>query len=254
MWVLENTGLNNGIANETNIELFQKRIFDIFDMDGDGALGFSEFEALYDEAVVRIKLVSACEAKFKDIDSNGSGFIEKGELTVLANWLLDEYEQLVCDTNIREKIEASMISKFDINRDGKLNQYEFSLLFEDVCNTHALIAKAKDVFVDLDKDNNGYLEGSEIDDLTEAVFKYYRPHGHRVSESEKAQMKHKIMQRCDGNHNGFLFAKDVAAMLSDIVEERSIKEAGRAKFMELDTDGSGYLDLAEVEQVAGTVF
>jgi Ca2+-binding EF-hand superfamily protein len=239
---------------EKDIENFQKRMLDIFDMDGDKSLGFLEFQELYDEAVVRIKLVAACEDKFKEIDRSQDGYIEGEEIVVLSNWILEAYNQLNCDQEIREKILESVMSKFDRNGDGKMNKYEFSLLFEDVCHTHVLIAKAKEAFVDLDKDNNGYLEGSEIDDLAEAVFKYYRPEGNQISDAEKAQMKHKIMQRCDGNHNGFLFAKDVAAMLSDIVEERSIKEAGRAKFMELDTDFSGYLDLAEVEQVAGTVF
>lgn len=162
-WVLENYRISDKEVSHEEIELTRANILRIYDHDRDQTLSFYEFKEVMDEVAVRMRLVEACEAKFNELDANQNGLIEREEMVQLTDWVLDSYEEVGCDAATRQTIRDTLMRKFDANKDGRLSQYEFSLLFEDVCSTHALIEKAESKFRELDVDGSGLLEGAEIE-------------------------------------------------------------------------------------------
>ena len=105
----------------------------------------------------------------------------------------------------------------------------------------------------MDKDGNGYLEGEELDALVDLVFASYSLFARVIPQKEKESLKNRILQRCDLNDQGVLFLSDVAELLVNAVEERALREASKLKFKEFDADNSGYLDLDELQRVAGDI-
>ena len=103
----------------------------------------------------------------------------------------------------------------------------------------------------MDKDGNGYLEGDELNALVDLVYSSHALFARVVTQKEKESMKRRILQRCDLSAQGVLFLSDVAELLVEATEERALREASKLKFKEFDSDNSGYLDLQELQGVAG---
>lgn len=63
-------------------------------------------------------------------------------------------------------------------------------------------------------------------------------------------MVSKILNKYDLSGKGSLGMADVCGFLSEILEERAVREASRLKFEEMDKDGSGFLESHELTLVA----
>ena len=105
----------------------------------------------------------------------------------------------------------------------------------------------------MDKDGNGYLEGDELNALVDLVYSSYALFAKVVSQQEKESMKRRILQKCDLSEQGVLFLSDIAELLVNAAEEKALREASKLKFKEFDADNSGYLDLKEIQGVAGAL-
>lgn len=113
---------------------------------------------------------------------------------------------------------------------------------------HNLIARVSDKFDEIDVNHDGYLSGDEIERFIDLVLKYIKSDGRREHES----LRRRILRNCNLTPEGYLYKHDAAIVLSEAAEENSIREAARAKFRDLDADGSGFLDNSEIERVTGT--
>lgn len=120
VWLLQSTHYDVSSPPVKEIEMLQRRILEIYDWNGDESLGFSEFKELYDDSMVRIKLVVACEKKFQELDDNQDGYIDGNEAIGLVQWLLDCYQELGCSDQIRYQIQQAILQKYDFNQDRKL--------------------------------------------------------------------------------------------------------------------------------------
>ena len=117
---------------------------------------------------------------------------------------------------------------------------------------HNLIARVSDKFDEIDVNHDGYLSGDEIERFIDLVLKYITSDGRRLTAMEHNNLRRRILRNCNLTPEGYLYKHDAAVVLSEAAQENSIREAARAKFRELDSDGSGYLDNGEIQRVAGT--
>lgn len=120
VWLLQSTHYDVSSPDQKEIEMLERRILEIYDWDGDESLGFAEFKELYDDSMVRVKLVLACERKFLELDDNQDGYIDRNEAIGLVQWLLDCYQELGCNDQIRSQIQQAILQKYDFNQDRKL--------------------------------------------------------------------------------------------------------------------------------------
>jgi calmodulin len=125
-WVLE-------AYTEKSIEersSFKATLLKRIDVNGDGKLSLQEFSVCFDEILQRMDLIARAKKEFERLDSDHSGFLEKNELAiVLAEWGKSIINELKIDTTA--DIDE-LLSKVDVNGDGKLSLLEFVPLF-DVC-------------------------------------------------------------------------------------------------------------------------
>ena len=78
--------------------------------------------------MARLDLIEQARKKFKSLDTDNSGFLEKPELTVvLMEWAS------TCKSQTDIDVEAActeLIASVDVNGDGKLDLLEFVVIFE----------------------------------------------------------------------------------------------------------------------------
>lgn len=70
--------------------------------------------------------------KFTVFDINNCGYIEDEGLTALAEWMMDAYVEGDEKVSRAGKVgmKEDMMAVMDLDKDGKLNLYEFSALFD----------------------------------------------------------------------------------------------------------------------------
>ena len=115
--------------------------------------------------IIRCELVEKAKIKFKELDIDSSGYLEKQEIDRLVDWVLQHYIERPPDD--RMKFKTALLTKVDVNKDNKLDLLEFTTLFNDLLSKMDLIARAKVQFNALDINQNGYLEGSELTSILE---------------------------------------------------------------------------------------
>jgi len=96
----------------------------------------------------------------------------------------------------------------------------------------------------LDKDNSGFLEGKELDKVTDLVLSYGT-----YPDKDKNETRQKIMARVDKNKDGKLDEEEFCELFAEEMRHLSVIRSAREKFSELDTDNSGFLEPKEISKV-----
>jgi Ca2+-binding EF-hand superfamily protein len=157
-WTLQAYPVDNRAA-------YEERLMANIDANKDGQLDLNEFTDLFDQMLCRIELVEKAKAKFMELDADSSGFLEKNELDHLVSWTLETHLEKTEEQKI--KFKSQLLEKIDINKDGKLDLAEFTDLFAEMLDRLELVEEAKRKFRELDADNSGFLEKSELQPIVE---------------------------------------------------------------------------------------
>lgn len=164
-WMLEKeTKLDAGDAAEIRTDMLQR-----IDINGDGALDFNEFVTLYLEEQRRLSCISFAASKFKEIDTDSSGFLENKELDKVVESMLE-----LEDPNggvTKESLKTDMMAKIDANGDGKLSLEEFTKLCDMEVKTLEMKRRADAKFDELDADKSGALDFAELDKVVTHMYK-----------------------------------------------------------------------------------
>lgn len=164
-WMLEKeTKLDAGDAAEIKADMLQR-----IDTNGDGALHFNEFVILYLEEQRRMSCISFAKSKFKELDTDNSGFLENKELDKVVESMLELEDPAGGVT--KESLKTDMMAKIDANGDGKLSLDEFTKLCDVEVKTLEMKRRADAKFDELDTDKSGALEYGELDQVVTHMYK-----------------------------------------------------------------------------------
>lgn len=117
------------------------------------------------------------------------------------------------------------------------------LLLERSQQTMELMARAR--FAELDSDNNGFLENSELLAVVDWVMSAM---GDKLGEDKNA-VKIKIMNRLDANKDGKLDAQEFEVLFKEMLNRTMLVERARVKFKEFDSNNNGFIDTDEIRSV-----
>lgn len=216
----------------------RKKIMQRLDANNDGKLDLAEFEELFNMILQRMSIIERARAKFKEMDTDKSNFLEKEEINAVIEWSLQAFPADDDLTNYKKKLLADI----DKNGDGKLDQQEFVVLFEEMLVRMDLIHRARAKFVELDTDKSGMLETQELDKVAEWVLQAYSD----KSVGDRAAFKETLMKRIDVNQDGKLSMQEFAVVFDEILLRMDLHERAKKQFQVLDADGSGFLEKSEL--------
>ena len=98
----------------------------------------------------------------------------------------------------REKI----LAQCDFNGDLSIDKEEFLIYYDEITILMAEFNAAMATFDKLDEDGSGELEGDEILDLAEWVWKSFRGPDVEITEEERAAEAKKILRKVDTSGDG----------------------------------------------------
>jgi Ca2+-binding EF-hand superfamily protein len=219
----------------------RKKIMNRLDSNRDGKLDHLEFQGLFMMILQRMNLLERARKKFEELDTDKSNFLEAGEIHTVVDWTLQAYP---ADDDL-EKYRSKMLAQVDKNGDGKLDLIEFTQLFEEMLVRMDLIHRARAKFEALDTDKSGMLEVAELDAVAEWVLQGYSD----KPAEEREHFKATLMKRIDVNADGKLSMQEFAVVFDEILVRMDLHERAKKQFHKLDTDGSGFLEKAELGAV-----
>lgn len=117
-----------------NIGEYTKRLIDNIDLNKDGKLDLLEFTNLFEDMLVRVSLVEKARAKFKELDKDKSGLIERHELDGVLDWVLESHVEKTPAQ--RTAFRDQLLARIDVNKDGNLDIREFTDLFAEMLDRY----------------------------------------------------------------------------------------------------------------------
>lgn len=221
-----------------NPENVMKKMMQRLDANRDGKLDPEEFEILFEKIIQRHSIMERATAKFKEFDTDNSGFLENKEIDAVISWTLQVFPEGENYVAYKDKL----MKEIDANGDGKLDLKEFCVLFEDFLVRIELVQRSKQKFDELDVDKSGMLEKAEIDKVAEWVLQAYV----EKSAEERASFKATLMKRIDVNQDGQLSRQEFAVVFDEIMLRMDLLKRAKVQFDKLDKDNSGYLEKNEL--------
>jgi Ca2+-binding EF-hand superfamily protein len=183
-------------------------------------------------------------ARFAELDVDKSGFLENAELISVVNWVMSSFgDKLGTD---RELVRSRMMARLDINKDGKLDVDEFEGLFHEMLNRSLLIERARTKFEEFDENKNGTIESDEIKRVIDWTVQAY-------PVANIGDYTKRLIETIDLNKDGQLDLLEFTNLFEDMLVRVSLVEKAKAKFHEMDKDGSGLIEKHEIDGVVDWV-
>ncbi|CAB3993570.1 calretinin-like [Paramuricea clavata] len=166
------------------------------------------------------KILSSAEfvSLFKKYDKDGNGLIETSELDSFLSDLCEELgdeNQLKCDI---KELKSLVLSKYDVNADGKLSMEEMSkvlpteknFLMSFRKNVKLTSVEFMEIWFHYDLDKSGYLEGSEIEGF---IYDFLKKAECDVSPTKIECYKDDILNTIDTDRDGKISLTELAELL-----------------------------------------
>jgi Ca2+-binding EF-hand superfamily protein len=200
-------------VSDAEKERLARSVIRRFDRDHNNKLTLSEFTSLYESVKALGASMTLARAKFRELDSDNSGFLEAAELIEVSKFVVDSISLSENEGgNNAAENEAmfnKLLKKMDVNSDGKLDLHEFSVLFQDLQEKSSMIGLARNHFADLDVNKSGFIEGAELNTVVRWVQEAMHPSAGAAAALPPAEgsdeiEKEKLMRRVDLNGDGKL--------------------------------------------------
>merc|ERR1712086_992389 len=184
-------------------------------------------EAVFDAHVDQ--LTKRARAKFHQLDRNKNGLLEGEELSALGNWVWSSFHPGSKLSEADKQAEgAKILCRQDMNEDGAMSYEEFECWFKKTCTSiekfrrglvdkrppipipaaaiydahvDKLVRRAHKKFDQLDKNENGLLEGEELTALGDWVWSSFHPGQNSILAAQELEGA-KILGRLDANSDG----------------------------------------------------
>merc|ERR1711935_197429 len=184
-------------------------------------------EAVFDAHVDQ--LTKRARAEFHQLDRNKNGLLEGEELAALGNWVWSSFHPGSKLSEADKQAEgAKILCRQDMNEDGAMSYDEFEGWFKKTCTSiekfrrglvdkrppipipaaaiydahvDKLVRRAHKKFDQLDKNENGLLEGEELTALGDWVWSSFHPGQNSILAAQELEGA-KILGRLDANSDG----------------------------------------------------
>lgn len=184
-------------------------------------------------------------ARFDELDSDNSGFLENEELGKVTDWVMLHFGDKLGTDPVA--VRSRIMARLDANGDGKLDPQEFLALFNIIVQRMTMMERARVKFNEFDVDKSGFLEAKEIDEVISWTLQAF------PSDSNVATYRDHLMKQIDRNGDGKLDIKEFLILFEDMLIRTELIGRAKTKFEELDADKSGMLEKAEIDKVADWV-
>ena len=183
-------------------------------------------------------------ARFAELDGDNNGFLENTELVAVVEWVMTSFgDKLGTDASA---VKTKMMARLDANKDGKLDAQEFEVLFKEMLQRTLLIERARTKFQEFDSNKNGFIDTDEIRAVLDWTLQAY------PSENIEAY-KERLLANIDANKDGQLDLREFVDLFEQMLVRTSLVQKAKAKFQELDADGSGYIEKGELDKMVDWV-
>jgi Ca2+-binding EF-hand superfamily protein len=198
-----------------NIGEYTKRLIEAIDLNQDGQLNLLEFTNLFEDMLIRVSLVEKAKTKFKEMDKDQSGLIERHEIDAVVDWVLESHVEKTPQQ--RTAFRDQLLSRIDANQDGSLDLKEFTDLFGEMLDRAEMVEQAKKKFTKLDANQSGYLEKEE---LTEIFSSWAQAYG-KASSSNPTELIDEILNKMDVNKDGRLDLREFIELFEEVMMKNS---------------------------------
>jgi len=317
-WYVKQLGAPGDVPLNPEEETLEcDKFLGLIDADKDGNVSWAEFEKFYldrsrqvsevEKRLIRHRIetanniimqttpeldnldkaLSEAQKYWNELDVDGSGELSGNELNKLVGFVVGmvagptaNIDDVIADTAMAKSLVEDKLcfEQFEVLLTTLYKrQADFELMLGEAESDFNL-DEAKDMFHKLDTDNTGYIEGGELEQLSQWIFGEFAPGGVLLTGDQVAceakKMIHIIDQ--DGDRQVSLeefksyFTKRRAQLdelrrasqLAKVIQDERHEEGEegltmtyvRKKFNQLDKDGSGSLDENEAQLLAEWVF
>ena len=185
------------------------------------------------------------EEKFKELDKDGNGFLEKEELNEVSKYVLErsiihnEQYGIKIDKSVMRETTKRILERVDLNGDGKMDENEFIDLCEMVSSRFLIIARAKEKFDEFDLDGSGEIDKTECIRVIEWALEmnaYLGTHSLRSNEQKREYKDRLLSQLKTVQKDGKMGFSEFGKIFEDLLIQLELVESAKRKFDELDSD------------------
>lgn len=200
----------------SNIGEYTKRLIENIDLNKDGKLDLLEFTNLFEDMLIRVSLVEKARSKFKELDTDKSGLIERNELDAVVDWVLESHVEKTPAQRLA--FRDQLMQRIDVNQDGNLDIREFTDLFAEMLDRIEMVEQAKAKFAKLDANHSGYLEK---DELTGLVSIWAEAFG-RTNNLNSKDIIDEIINRMDVDKDGRINFKEFIELFDEVMVKKPL--------------------------------
>jgi len=224
-------------------------IMDGFDTNKDGKISMKELlNRVGDNAEVEAAF-KGWQAGFLNADSDGDGYLSEEELASLLSQVSRKDQHHMVEES-EATVAKSILSGFDINKDGKISLKE---LLENVHAADDEIEAAfkgwQAGFLNADSDHDGHLDEGELQSLLTQVSRHDQQ---KLVEENELRLASSIMDGFDSNKDGTISLKELLDHAGDRLMDAAF-EGWQNGFMEADADKDGRLTVEELASLLNHV-
>ena len=253
-------------------------------------------------------LLEGAYAAFEHFDQDSNGCISGDELAPVVDWLYGSFHASGMTQKKKRELKCKLLNAVDKDHDGRISFVEFERLFRKFSKrfiaaekkndsppkkkkTEALksesqkqhddhvsniLKSARKKFHVFDRDGDDYIDGSELIQVVEWLWRVFHVKGQKLSMAKQAQLVDQVLNAIDRDHDGritreefeHLFVdaakrnpsivkstpskkkkkkkgRDTAALYKKQLQDRHLKRLmvfAKEAFENLDKDGSGLID------------
>ena len=200
--------------------------------------------------------------KFRELDKDGNGFLEKEELLEVSRYVLErciihnEQCGIKIDKTVMRETSKRIMERVDANGDGRMDEDEFIDLCDMMSSRFLMIARAKEKFDEFDIDGSGEIDKTECIRVIEWALEmnaYIGSHSLRTNAQKKEYKDRMLAQLKQIQQVGKMGFSQFGKIFEDLLIHLELIDSAKKKFDELDIDHSGHLEVAEIDLLLESV-